>query len=332
MVKLLHRGKSLMGRGNLLIRNHTNVRPYSPSSSALVFPQGPNHNSYNSIPKSLALSNVSRTDSGTLMSFSDMKPNNSEYDPDDQNKRANLGSMIDEIKLNVPNIFTRSIPKHLISSNVLLRICPTHFAELNSYLPNIKGHVSYYTTCKTLQLILSSLVLNPKVKLHIQSIRTNVSSEDTDSTYHYVYPQTTKIHVRWTTCPEGCHHLSTNENIDEGKNFHSTSDAKLGSHSWSKFDTLKFLNSNNNPDIPVASDESKPFQQSLTSIKNLLSNLTTGLIGLTKEEKKLERVISGLFIFELNTDNTEIVVHTIEDVDVIERTEMEDVDGKLRIC
>lgn len=271
-------------------------------------------------------SNSSSKDESELYDSQESDSGSKEPDSNEQSKKANLGSMIDEIKLIVPNIVNKSVPKEIVSSEVLLRICPTHFAEFNAYLPNIKGHVSYYTTCKTLQLILTSLVLNPKVKLHIQSIRTSKgtsSSNENKPDYQCVFPDSTKIYVRWSTCAEGCFHLSTGES-DRTDDFHSTSDAKLGSHSWSKLDTSKFFNSTDSVQTP----ESK----TLPLIKTTISDVTTSLIGLTKEDRKLERVISGLFIFELNEDNSKIIVHTVEDVDVVERTEFEDLDDKLRVC
>lgn len=251
----------------------------------------------------------------------DLKPN-----PKDQLRKANLGTMTDELRALIPNILNKSLPKNIISSNVHLRICPTHFQEFNAYFPTLKGHVSYYTTCKTLQFILTSIILNPKVKLHIQSIKTNAAKGDLGPKIQSVHPDSTKIYVRWNTCLEGCDHLSPNEvTKDEHSgnisNYHSTSDAKLGSHKWSKLDTKKLVNKSNGK-----STKSSP------SVSTTLSHLTTGLIGLTKEHNKLERVISGIFIFELNENNDKIIVHTVEDVNVIEKTETQDIDGELRVC
>ncbi|CUM45380.1 uncharacterized protein AC631_04724 [Debaryomyces fabryi] len=255
------------------------------------------------------------------LSSEDLKPN-----PKDQLKKANLGSMTDELRALIPNILNKSLPKKIISNSVHLRICPTHFQEFNAYFPTLKGHVSYYTTCKTLQFILTSIVLNPKVKLHIQSIKTSAAKSDLGPEMQGVYPHSTKIYVRWNTCLEGCDHLSPNEisedrDSNDTSNYHSTSDAKLGSHKWSKFDTQKLVNNSNEQSI-----------KSSPSVTATLSHLTTGLIGLTKEHNRLERVISGIFIFELNENNDKIIVHTVEDVNVIEKTETQDIDGELRVC
>lgn len=253
-------------------------------------------------------------------------------DPEEQQRKANLGSMIETLKDLIPNILTKSLPKSIISKDIYLRVCPTHTQELNMYVPVLKGHVPYYTTCKTLQFILTSIILNPKVKLHIQSIKASTKNGDQNLEPQALFPDTTKIHVRWVTCSEGCSHLSAKDEgsgIDKGssgsQNYLSTSDAKLGSHSWSQIDTRKLLHNPN-------SDTKGPNVSSSGSISSTVANLTSGLIGLTKESRKLERIISGIFIFELNPQNDSILVHTIEDVNIIEKTETQDVDGELRVC
>lgn len=59
---------------------------------------------------------------------------------------------------------------------------------------------------------------------------------------------------------------------------------------------------------------------------------TKVLMGFAKDSNAPERVLLGIFVFELNEDNNVIVAHTIEDVELIERKEPEGVDPKLRVC
>lgn len=228
--------------------------------------------------------------------------------PEEQERLTNLGAMIDALKLFVPHILLKSLPKEVLLPEVLLRICPSHFELANSYLPNIKGHVSYYATCKALQIFLTSLVLNPQVRFHIQLIRTSHLPEP-----NCVYVHSTKIHVRWTTCPEGCSHLLGGEDA-AGDDQLSTARAKLGSHGWSGIDAGRLVDS---------------LHQNW-SLSSALADLGKGIVGLKKEESRLERVILGVFIFELNTNNDKILVHTVEDMSVVERRE--ELDGKLRVC
>lgn len=231
-----------------------------------------------------------------------------DFDPEEQERKANLGALVDEMRLLVPGMVHETLPKSIVLPDIMLRICPSHFDQMNAFLPNIKGHVSYYATCKALQLFMTSVVVNPNVQLHIQSLRTTTASD-----LPCVYPHSQKIIVRWTTCPEGCTHLRRKVNGS-----HKTGDAKLGSHRWSRIDTDKFVDAQENP-----------YNWLLSSS---LAGLTKGIIGLKKEEEDLERVVLGIFIFELNTKNDHIVAHTIEDMDVIERRELQGVDGKLRVC
>lgn len=240
--------------------------------------------------------------------------------PENDPNLANLGSTIEKLNGFIPNILHKSLPKSIIAPTVLLRICPTHFSDLNYYLPNIKGHVSYYTTLKTLQIIVSSFILNPNVKLHIQFIKV-IKPHTSNIELLTVYPQSTKIYVRWSTCNEGCHHLLPHPTQQPFHQPHkSTSHAKFGSHTWSKVDTSKFQNWK----VDAAN-------VNVMSLGQTLSHLTSGLVGLVKENKRLERIVCGVFIFELNETNDKIIVHTIEDVNIIERTEPLPV-TRLEIC
>ena len=233
---------------------------------------------------------------------------------------TNLGSMIDRLKGLVPELLQKSLPKDLLLPQIVLRICPSHFEQINSYLPSIKGHVSYYATCKAAQLLLASLVLNPNAHLHIELFRTSKFSDPS-----CVYVNSTKIYVRWSTCPDGCSHLLPSNEGENSNNFSSqshgantssTADAKLGSHRWSSIDAVEMFNT---------------LKQS-RSISGSLSDLGKGIVGLKKNRYKIERIILGVFIFELNRSNDQILVHTIEDMNIIERDVEESLDDKLRVC
>lgn len=239
--------------------------------------------------------------------------NDPDLNSEEQRRKTNLGAMMDLLKIFVPTLLQESLPAEMLLSNVLLRICPSHFENINAYLPNIKGHVSYYATCKALQIFLTSLVLNPRTQLHILLIRTSRFPEP-----NCVYAHSTKIHIRWTTCPEGCWHLSGSPKLvslqeDADMPESSTSNAKLGSHRWSSIDPGKLL-------------DALDLNWSLTGA---LANLGKGIVGLRKEDDKLERIVSGVFIFELNELNDEIIVHTVEDMEVVEHPEEQ---SELRVC
>lgn len=258
----------------------------------------------------------------SLLQYSESEKDPLPPDKKEQEKLSNLGAMIDDLRELVPQLLTESFPKEMVLSEVLLRICPSHRDILNSYLPTIKGRVSYYATCKALQLFFTSLVLNPRVKLHIQLVRTSHFPEP-----NCVFAHSTKVYMRWNTCSEGCIHLlepnepdlvpsdTLNEDSSSLDSMPgSTSKATLGAHLWARIDPEKFS---------VSHVQAK-------SLSASLSDLTKGIIGLKKEDIRLERIILGVFVFELNEDNTEIVVHTVEDVNIVEREQ--EAQGKLRVC
>ena len=228
-------------------------------------------------------------------------------DSDHQKRMANLGTTIEELKILVPNLLHKSLPKELLLPDIMLRMNPSHLDLLKLILPNIKGHVSYYAACKALQLFFTSVVLNPHAQFHIQLVRTSNFPEP-----NTVFAHSTKIYMRWNTCEEGCTHLH-NENVPDSV---STSRAKLGSHQWSGFDPDKVIDKDN----------------SSWSVTGSLVDLTKGLIGLKKDESSFERVILGVFIFELNEDNSQILVHTIDVMIIAERRDDQSVAEKLRVC
>lgn len=227
-----------------------------------------------------------------------LKNENKEIDKKELERKINVNKVVDQLREYVPDILETSLPKSIISKDIYLRICPSQFDE--NYLPKLNGLVTYYTTCKAIQLFLTSVMLSPKVKLHIQSIRVSHGPDP-----QCMFNDTTKIFLRWSTCPDGCSHLDAQ----------GTSQAHLGTHKWSEEDTKKIFDNHK-------------------SLSTLVSKLPGTIMGLTKEPKKLERVISGLFIFELNEDNSKILVHTIENMEIIERFEPETQPNvnALRVC
>lgn len=221
-------------------------------------------------------------------------------DAENQDKKANLGSTIDLLKELVPDILHQSLPKELLTNDVVLRVLPTHFSDVNAYLPPLKGHVSYYATAKAIQLYINSLVGNPHVKLHILSVRTTDSPD-----VQCIYPNSKKIIFRWITCNSQCDHLETRKTYSNTR-----------SYKFNPSNVADFIHNNQ------AESEPAPKKLNLLTISSTLANVTQGLLnGLATPggSDKVETVLSGIFVFELNDDNSQIMVHTIEDVDVIER-------------
>ncbi|CAK9440203.1 uncharacterized protein LODBEIA_P43030 [Lodderomyces beijingensis] len=228
-----------------------------------------------------------------------------EIDKDDLRRKANLSNLIRELKHQIPHILETNLSRAIISRDIYLRICPSQVDE--SVLPKLHGTLAYYSACKAIQLFICSVMLSPRVKLHITNIRTTTTNNNNSSPDpQCMYPNSTKVYVRWNTCMPNCEHLGAIE---------STSHANLGSHKWSPEDTIKLMNA-----------------YKLNSLAGIVAKLTSSVMSLSKESEKLERVLSGLFIFELNEECDAIMVHTVENMDIIERFEPEGIDNGLRVC
>lgn len=241
--------------------------------------------------------------------FSDATKKNDEpeIDKKELDRKINLLKLLIELKLQVPHLLESNLSKSIVSKNIYLRICPSQVDE--TLLPKIHGQLTYFSTCKAIQLFIKSVILNPHVQLHITNIKVSKGPDP-----QCMFKHSTKIYVRWNTCMPNCEHLGS---YGKGSSVaESTSDANWGSHKWSKEDTLKLMD-----------------QNKLNNFAGLLGKLTTSVVGLAKNsgKEKLERVLLGLFIFELNDNCDEIVVHTIENMDIIERLEPEEI-NELRVC
>lgn len=191
--------------------------------------------------------------------------------PIDQQRRANLGKMVEQLRERVPQLLHELIPKLMVSQEVVLKIHPH-----GNHLPKFSGHVPYYATCKALQLVMMLVVLNSHAEIHIQSMK--VTNDDSPTTE---CPGSTKICVRWSSCPPRCFHLAGE----------ATLAAKLGAFTWKDVDMTR--------------------------------NVGLGALRGLASHANVERVLCGIFVFELNRDCDQIVVHSIEDVDTIEEEEVQ---------
>ncbi|KAI5956765.1 hypothetical protein KGF54_000382 [Candida jiufengensis] len=260
----------------------------------------------------------------TYLNFKKSSPikNVNDISPKDKlelQRKINISNLIETLKSQIPHILEHNLSKDIISNQIFLRICPSQFDE--NYLPKLQGHLTYYSTCKAITLFITSIILSPKVKIHISNIKVSTSQNP-----NCMFKNSTKIYIRWNTCLPNCsEHLGLNQ---------STIQANLGSRSWSNEDTKNLfvnnhnLNSNSN-NLNITKLIGKITKTLLTGLKK--DTTTTE----TTNGKELERVIYGLFIFELNEECDKILVHTIENMDIVEKFEFEEETGPvngLRVC
>ncbi|KAI5962987.1 uncharacterized protein KGF55_002779 [Candida pseudojiufengensis] len=265
--------------------------------------------------------------------------NSPELTPEDKQelqRKINLSNLIKNLKTQLPNILENNLSKDIISSKIYLRICPSQFDE--NYLPKLQGYLTYYSTCKAIQLFITSIILSPKVKLHLTNIKI-ADKNQPDS--NCMFPNSTKLYIRWNTCIPNCiEHLGLNQ---------STTQANFGSHKWSNEDTKNLFSNNHN----LSNSKNQEDSSINLNLSKFIGKITRTLLSgskltnnhsqenqsdkedSSKSNKELERVIYGLFIFELNEDCNQILVHTIENMDIVERFEPEEESSQvngLRVC
>lgn len=221
-----------------------------------------------------------------------------EINSDKQNRTANLGSMVDSIRERIPNILHKSLPSEMLDNDVMLAICPIS----HPFIPLLKGQLSYFTACKTLQLIMNHFVLNSKTNLHIYKLEvfrpagTGMSDEEIfdehsrsfhdfqKSPQYGIFPMSTKVIVKWRTCDANCDHHQVKSGRDKSIDL----------------SPLLFLNFSNTT------------TNGLIKMINSLANSTT----------EGHNAVHGVFIFELNSNHDAIKVHTIETLELIQQPDM----------
>ncbi|KAG0682774.1 hypothetical protein C6P40_004021 [Pichia californica] len=275
--------------------------------------------------------------------------NDKEIDTKLLTRKANLGTIIQMLQLKIPFMLTDLLPKDFISEKIILRILPNQFPNL----PIFKGYLMYCSTLKAIQKILLMFYLNPESKIHISNIKiiepTNSLSSDelinisidnnvlennnnnnnnniNNDNKQDISKYTTKIKVKWRTCYSGCNHL---RNLQ-------TTDAKLGSYSLDHFDWTKFLKSSN-PLQTLSLLEAKKTIEGLAktldpSINEHNDNINNNIKNNNSNNNGNNftgRILTGVFIFELDAENEHVMVLTIDNMEILESKQTNFIDGCL---
>lgn len=212
---------------------------------------------------------------------------------------ANLGLMTDYLRLEaVPSMLNRSFEMQRLDAEVKLRLLPT----THPYLPTIQGINKYKHSMNAIALIIRNFVLNERCALHVIGVET--VAEGRSSERYNTLTSMDKVIIRWQTCAEGCAHLGP-ENV--------TSQANFGLYKAKNGQSL-------------SDGETQAKSQMLRYILNPGHTMSETLVEeharpVSDEESQwqLSRVIQGIFIFELNHDNSQISVHTIDNVEMSDR-------------
>ena len=238
-----------------------------------------------------------------------------EKDKEYTTRKANLGTLIQMLQLKVPHLLTETIPHDIVSDDIILRLLPNQFPNF----PTIKGYLMCVSTIKTIQKLLHLFYLNPDTQIHINNMKvieptnsisseelinlsiadnvienehSNIEGEGVGSSPRQDFSKyTTKIKIKWRTCCPGCSHLQDKE----------TTDAKLGTYRLDHFDWAKLLKSSN----------------PLKTLEGFAKNLDPA-----GDDASVGRMLTGVFIFELDAKNEHIKVFTIDNMEIIESKEV----------
>ncbi|CCF58993.1 hypothetical protein KAFR_0F03980 [Kazachstania africana CBS 2517] len=209
-----------------------------------------------------------------------------------QYKTANLGEITKYLtNKGVPNLLQGNLCKKYLDADIQLRLFPTIFP----YLPTIKGSTKYSASMNAIRLIIEKFVLsNGHQKqfkdyfLHVMSVKSyqGHNIRTLPSKEYKFLTENDKLIIKWRTCAPNlsCSHLLplNSAKLDEGWSHHSR---KL----------LDYV-------IHPAANQ----------------NWGTRNDFLSTEDKNVTRLLSGVFIFELNDDSSRIAVHTIDNIELID--------------
>ncbi|SCU90758.1 LANO_0D09846g1_1 [Lachancea nothofagi CBS 11611] len=223
------------------------------------------------------------------------------YNDSQATKVANLGAMTEYLSSEaVPHMLSRTIKTEKLDPQIKLRLLPTQ----HPYLPSIQGPTKYKHSITAIGLIIRSFVLHGNAILHVTGVET-ITGVSKSQRYNTITGND-KIVIHWHSCDaDGYYHANSGN---------STSQANL-----------LFSNAKDNINLKRETD-SLPYGDLLQYIMNPSLGLSRDTIN--EQTKSLDdyrqqegnsRSIHGYFIFELNCDNTKILVHTIDNVEMLDK-------------
>lgn len=239
-------------------------------------------------------------------------------DPHNRLERtANLGTMVQILQLKVPQMLTHIPPRRIMSNRIMMRILPNQFPNF----PNFHGKFAVNIAMKTIQKGLTMFYINPRCQLHITDLTIiepmkslsddeliNLSIDNNEIGYEdcpaqEVSQYTSKIRIKWRTCLAKCEHLMDS----------NTDQAKYGVFSIDRFNWSKLLKASN-PIQTLAVLEAK---KTLEGLSNTIKSLDP-----SESSEDVGRVLTGIFVFELNAANDKVVVFTIDSLEILESKDL----------
>ncbi|KAI8383603.1 uncharacterized protein HLK63_K04169 [Nakaseomyces glabratus] len=229
-------------------------------------------------------------------------------DPND----VNYGQMTDYLReKGVPLLLQENLKEETLDDAIVLRLLPS----THPYIPNLHGILQYKTSMNAIRLIMRKFVLEENSRLKVLSSRRIRGDDDQIKYQCNISPYLTnhdKLLIRWQSClPQTAGTVEPDEE-DMNKTI-----------SFSSNDVLRTQTSSGESPI-LDYILQKPAKTISTLAPNVLSkHITLGnRISAMNNDDSLDneytRIVNGTFVFEFNEDNSKILVHTIENVELID--------------
>lgn len=243
-------------------------------------------------------------------------------------KVANLGQITDYlVDKGVPNLLQKMFEESVLADNIIFRLFPTS----HPYIPVLHGKSKYKASLNAMRMIVRKFILGEECRLHISSVKTLTSTLHDGETKSVSQNYNTitcndKLVIKWQSCVPEDHcrisKLEINDRLKEKKRGNGDNSA-LSVRSVPVIDyilhpTVNHLNQSVISEY-IENAAEKSVEKSFSTSEDSKEDENKKTDGDSKRNKKksLSRLIRGTFIFEFNEENSKILVHTIEDVELI---------------
>ncbi|KAL3229541.1 hypothetical protein RNJ44_01677 [Nakaseomyces bracarensis] len=227
-------------------------------------------------------------------------------DPND----TNLGNLANYLKnTGVPNLLQENLKESILDEAIVLRLLPI----AHPYIPNLHGLIQYNASMNAIRLIMRKFVLEETSRIKILSSKRISGAQGEDIRQQCkLSPYLTnndKLLIKWQSClPQNADPIEP-EDDDFNKTFTFSSNDSLEQKKGSPI--LDYILQKN----PAGSPNLSP---GLISQHITIGNKLTSMNNDDTTDNEFTRIVNGIFVFEMNEDNTKITVHTIENVELID--------------
>lgn len=194
-------------------------------------------------------------------------------------RHSNLGKITTYLVTEgVPKLLQRPLSNDYLDEHIKLRLLPS----THPYLPVLHGKSKYRASMNAVRLLATKFVLQDKARLKVDNVITMMKDQKTK--YNCITPND-KLVIKWQSCNE--------QEGEDGGNCEENSATE-------KVHNVR---------------EVEPSSLVIDHILNPTKNKLTSEVSHTRQ---FPRLVRGIFIFEFNQDNSSILVHTIDSVEMVD--------------